>query len=110
MAMTAALSLVAATPAIAQQGGATVTAATTQGPILSFSVSEDVRARPDQATIGAGVPTTAPTTVAALQANSAAMDKLIAAPKAQRTTAHTNPQTGLTLTPQQHNNHHKQPQ
>src|SRR3546814_14218893 len=82
MAMTAALSLVAATPAIAQQGGTTVTAATTQGPILSFSVSEEVRARPDQATIGAGVQTTAPPPVAAMQANSAARAKLIPAPKA----------------------------
>ena len=42
-AMAAGLVLAAATPAIAQQGGSTVTTATTQGPILSFSVSEDVR-------------------------------------------------------------------
>ncbi len=50
-AMATGLALIAATPAIAQQGGATVTAATTQGPILSFSVSEEVRSRPDQATV-----------------------------------------------------------
>ena len=57
-AMATGLALIAATPAIAQQGGTTVTTATTQGPILSFSVSEEVRARPDQATVGAGVQTT----------------------------------------------------
>src|SRR3546814_8461624 len=77
------LALIAATPAIAQQGGTTVTTATTQGPILSFSVSEEVRARPDQATVGAGVQTTAPTAVEAMRANAAAMDTLIAAANKQ---------------------------
>src|SRR3546814_10753339 len=73
-AMATGLALIAATPAIAQQGGTTVTTATTQGPILSFSVSEEVRARPDQATVGAGVQTTAPTAVEAMRANAAAME------------------------------------
>src|SRR3546814_16873215 len=82
-AMATGLALIAATPAIAQQGGSTVTAATTQGPILSFSVSEDVRSRPDQATVGAGVTTTAPTAVEAMRANAAAMAKLIAAATAR---------------------------
>ncbi|MEK9900766.1 MAG: SIMPL domain-containing protein, partial [Rhodospirillaceae bacterium] len=58
-------------------------AATTLGPILSFSVSEEVRSRPDQATVGAGVTTTAPTAVEAMRLNAAAMDKLIAAAKAK---------------------------
>ena len=40
-AMASGLALMAAVPAVAQQGGSTVTAATTQGPILSFSVSEE---------------------------------------------------------------------
>ena len=53
-AMAAGLMLAAATPAFAQQGGSTVTTATAQGPILSFSVSQEVRSRPDQATVGAG--------------------------------------------------------
>src|SRR3546814_1107622 len=82
-AMATGLALIAATPAIAQQGGSTVTAATTQGPILSFSVSEEVRSRPDQATVGAGVTTTTPTAVEAMRANAAAMDKLNAAAKAR---------------------------
>jgi uncharacterized protein YggE len=68
--MATGLALMAATPALAQQGGSTVTAATTQGPILTFSVSEEVRSRPDQATVGAGVTTTAPTAVEAMRANS----------------------------------------
>ena len=80
-AMAAGIALMAAVPAIAQQGGSTVTTATAQGPILSFSVSQEVRSRPDQATVGAGVTTTAPTAVEAMRLNAAAMDKLIAAAK-----------------------------
>src|SRR3546814_11050897 len=65
-AMAAGLALAAATPAIAQQGGPTVTTASGQGPILSFSVSAEVRARHDQTTVSAGVQTTAPTADAAM--------------------------------------------
>lgn len=99
-AMAAGLALIAATPAIAQQGGTTVTTATTQGPILSFSVSEEVRARPDQATVGAGVQTTAPTAVEAMRANAAAMDKLIAAAKKQGIEAENIQTSGINLSPQ----------
>jgi uncharacterized protein YggE len=99
-AMATGLALIAATPAIAQQGGATVTAATTQGPILSFSVSEEVRSRPDQATVGAGVTTTAPTAVEAMRTNAAAMDKLIAAAKARGIKAEDIQTSGINLSPQ----------
>ncbi|SNS73039.1 SIMPL domain-containing protein [Sphingopyxis indica] len=99
-AMATGLALIAATPAIAQQGGTTVTTATTQGPILSFSVSEEVRARPDQATVGAGVQTTAPTAVEAMRANAAAMDKLIAAAKKQGIEAENIQTSGINLSPQ----------
>src|SRR3989344_3135293 len=53
-AMASGLALMAATPALAQQGGTTVTTATTQGPILTFSASEEVRSRPDQPTVAGG--------------------------------------------------------
>lgn len=99
-AMATGLALIAATPAIAQQGGATLTAATTQGPILSFSVSEEVRSRPDQATVGAGVTTTAPTAVEAMRTNAAAMDKLIAAAKARGIKAEDIQTSGINLSPQ----------
>ena len=99
-AMASGLALMAAVPAAAQQGGSTVTAATTQGPILSFSVSEEVRSRPDQATVGAGVTTTAPTAVEAMRANAAAMDKLIAAAKARGTKAEDIQTSGINLSPQ----------
>ncbi len=99
-AMATGLALIAVTPAIAQQGGATVTAATTQGPILSFSVSEEVRSRPDQATVGAGVTTTAPTAVEAMRTNAAAMDKLIAAAKARGIKAEDIQTSGINLSPQ----------
>ncbi|MCW5647555.1 MAG: SIMPL domain-containing protein [Sphingopyxis sp.] len=98
--MATGLALMAATPALAQQGGSTVTAATTQGPILSFSVSEEVRSRPDQATIGAGVTTTAPTAVEAMRLNAAAMDKLIAAAKARGIKAEDIQTSGISLSPQ----------
>ena len=49
--------------------------------MISFVVSEEVKSAPDRASIGAGVTTSAPTAVEALRANSAAMDKLIAAAK-----------------------------
>jgi len=103
-AMAAGLVLAAATPAVAQQGGSTVTtattAATTLGPILSFSVSEEVRSRPDQATVGAGVTTTAPTAVEAMRQNAAAMDKLIAAAKAKGIKAENIQTSGISLSPQ----------
>lgn len=99
-AMAGGLALLAATPALAQQGGTTVTTATQQGPILSFTVNEEVRARPDQATVGAGVTTTAPTAVAAMQANAAAMDKLIAAAKAKGIKAEDIQTSGINLSPQ----------
>jgi len=94
------LALLAAAPAIAQQSGSMVTAATAQGPILSFSVSEEVRAKPDQATIGAGVTTTAPTAVEAMRLNAAAMDKLIAAAKARGIKDEDIQTSGISLSPQ----------
>ncbi|WP_156420500.1 MULTISPECIES: SIMPL domain-containing protein [unclassified Sphingopyxis] len=100
-AMAGALALTAATPVLAQQqGGSTVTTATVQGPILSFSVNEEVRSRPDQATVGAGVQTTAPTAVEAMRLNAAAMDKLIAAAKARGIKPEDIQTSGINLSPQ----------
>lgn len=99
-AMASGLALMAATPVLAQQGGTTVTTASVQGPILSFSVSEEVRSRPDQATVGAGVTTTAPTAVEAMRLNAAAMDKLIAAAKARGIKAEDIQTSGINLSPQ----------
>lgn len=53
----------------------------TDSAMISFAVSEEVKVAPDRAQIGAGVTTSAPTAVEALRANSAAMEKLIAAAK-----------------------------
>ncbi|WP_068075927.1 SIMPL domain-containing protein [Novosphingobium lentum] len=49
-----------------------------QGPVVEISATETVQSDPDIATIGAGVTTRAPTAVAAMQQNAAAMDKVIA--------------------------------
>jgi uncharacterized protein YggE len=100
IALAAGLMTAAATPAIAQQGGSSVTTATAQGPILSFGVTKEVRSRPDEATIGAGVTTTAPTAVEAMRLNAAAMDKLIAAAKARGIKAEDIQTSGINLSPQ----------
>jgi len=99
-AMATGIALMAAVPAIAQQGGSTVTTATTQGPILSFSVDQEVRSRPDRASIGAGVTNTAPTAVEALRANSVAMEKLVAAAKKRGIKAEDIQTSGINLSPQ----------
>ncbi|MBX9897697.1 MAG: SIMPL domain-containing protein [Qipengyuania sp.] len=48
-----------------------------QGPVVELSVTETVKARPDLATVGAGVTTQAPTAVAAMQRNATAMDAVV---------------------------------
>lgn len=48
-----------------------------QGPIVELSVTETVKARPDLATVTAGVTTQAPTAVAAMQRNATAMDAVV---------------------------------
>lgn len=52
------------------------------GPVVELSVAENVEVAPDVATIGAGVTTEAATATAALQQNSAEMQKVIARIKA----------------------------
>ena len=99
-AMAAGIALIAAMPAAAQQGGSTGMTATAEGPILGFSISEEVRARPDLATVGAGVTTTAPMAVEAMRANAGAMDKLIAAAKARGIKAEDIQTSGISLSPQ----------
>lgn len=47
------------------------------GPVVELSVSETVKARPDIATISAGVTSEAPTAVAAMRQNAEAMDAVI---------------------------------
>lgn len=63
----------AATPAVA----ADVTVAA-QGPVIELSVSGTVKGSPDQAVIGAGVTTEAPTAVEAMRLNAEAMTRVIA--------------------------------
>lgn len=58
----------------AQQG----TQMTTDAPLLSFSITEEVRSAPDRARVGAGVQTSAPTAVEAMRTNAAAMSRLVA--------------------------------
>ena len=48
-----------------------------QGPVIELAVTETVKARPDLATVGAGVTTQAQTAVEAMRLNAAAMDKVV---------------------------------
>lgn len=52
------------------------------GPVVELSVNETVKAKPDIATVGAGVTTLAPTAVEAMQRNAREMDAVIAKIKA----------------------------
>lgn len=49
------------------------------GPVISLSVSEEVRSKPDMATVGTGVQTRAMTAQEAMRLNAQQMDKLIEA-------------------------------
>ena len=48
-----------------------------QGPVVELSVTETIKAKPDIATVSSGVTTQAPTAVAAMQQNAAAMDAVV---------------------------------
>lgn len=48
-----------------------------QGPVIELAVTETVKAKPDLATVGAGVTTQAPTAVEAMRLNANAMDAVI---------------------------------
>lgn len=48
-----------------------------QGPVIELAVTETVKARPDLATVSAGVTTRAPTAVEAMRLNAAEMDKVV---------------------------------
>jgi len=74
--------------------------APSDGVMVSFSVSEEVKKAPDRASIGAGVTTTGPTAVEALRANSIAMDKLIAAAKKAGIRPTDIQTTGINISPQ----------
>ncbi|MGL4314511.1 MAG: SIMPL domain-containing protein [Sphingomonas sp.] len=79
MAAATALALTAPMAANAQMQGQQGTVMTTDAPLLSFSITEEIRSAPDRARVGAGVVTTAPTAVEAMRQNAAAMTRLSAA-------------------------------
>ncbi len=98
-AMTTGLVLAAAIPAQAQPATNMVTASV-QGPVLSFSVDQEVRSRPDRASIGAGVTSNGATAVEALRANSVAMEKLVSAAKKRGIKPEHIQTSGINLSPQ----------
>lgn len=98
-AMASGAMLSAALPAVAQTGDARMVQ-TVQGPVLNFSVSEEVSSKPDVVFIGAGVQVTAATAVEAMRQNAAAMDKLIKAVKARGVKDEHIQTSGINLSPQ----------
>ena len=69
-------------------------------PIVTLNITETIDAKPDTATIGAGVQTTAPTATDALRQNSVKMDALIKAVKARGVADKDIQTTGINLSPQ----------
>lgn len=69
-------------------------------PLLTLAITESIDAKPDTATIGAGVQTIAPTATEALRQNSVKMDALIKAVKARGVAAKDIQTTGINLSPQ----------
>jgi len=68
-----------------------------QGPVIELAVTETVKARPDLATVSAGVTTQAPTAVEAMRLNAAAMDKVVQRIKALGIAADDVQTTGIEL-------------
>lgn len=89
-----------AMPAMAQQQGSSAMIQSAQGPVFSFSVTEEVRSKPDQASIGAGVQVTAPTAVEAMRQNAQGMDRLVKAAKARGIKDEDIQTSGINLSPQ----------
>jgi uncharacterized protein len=69
-------------------------------PLVSFSITEEVRTAPDRASIGAGVTTTAPTAVEAMRQNAAAMERVVRALRARGIAERDIQTSGINLSPQ----------
>ncbi len=69
------------------------------GPVVELSVNESISAKPDIATIGAGVTTEAATAVAAMRQNAGEMDKVIKRLKALGIKAEDIQTSGINLSP-----------
>lgn len=72
----------------------------TDAPLLSFSITEEIRTAPDRASIGAGVTTTAPTAVEAMRQNATAMQGVIRALRNARVPERDIQTSGISLSPQ----------
>ncbi|WP_133364913.1 SIMPL domain-containing protein [Qipengyuania sediminis] len=64
--------------AIAAPAAAAQVQLAAQGPVVELAVTETVKARPDIATVSAGVTSRAPTAVAAMERNATAMEAVVA--------------------------------
>lgn len=91
-----ALPLVAMAAAAAPAAAADVSVAA-QGPVVELSVTETVKANPNQAEIGAGVTTEAPTAVEAMRINAERMTKVIAEIRARGVAVDDIQTTGINL-------------
>lgn len=69
-------------------------------PLLTFSITEEVKTAPDRASIGAGVMTQADTAVVAMRDNSTRMNALIAALRRAGINEHDIQTSGFSLSPQ----------
>jgi uncharacterized protein len=98
----AALAIGFAAPAVAQTSTPAPDHHMTQtdAPLLSFSITEEVKTAPDRASIGAGVTTSAPTAVEAMRQNATAMQGVIRALRNARVPERDIQTSGISLAPQ----------
>lgn len=80
-----------------------------QGPVIEITAAQTVQAAPDVVTVSAGVTTRAPTAVAAMQNNAAAMDKVITRLRSLGIAREYVQTTGLSLSPRYNYNNDAPP-
>jgi uncharacterized protein len=96
------LAIFASTVAMAgvAKAQSTQVSASPERPVITISVNEIVRSKPDQATVGSGVQTLAPTAVEAMAQNAKQMTNLIKAIKAKGIKEDDIQTSGISLSPQ----------
>lgn len=80
-----------------------------QGPVIEITAAQTVQAAPDLVTVGAGVTTRAPTAVAAMQGNAAAMEKVVARLRSLGIAREDVQTTGISLSPRYNYNNDAPP-
>ena len=109
-ALAASAALVAMVPLAAAPAQAADVTIAAQGPVVELQVTQQVMSDPDKATINAGVTTRGATAVAAMQANAAQMERVLAQVTSLGVPANRVQTSGITLNPQYDYSNNQPPQ